>query len=235
MSIHDGTNASLASLPSAMKDSLTEEVSEILSSIGEVGLDAIMSESIIRDIPFISTVISVYKIGYSIKELHYIKNLATFINEMNSGVIDEEKRDRFRRRITDDRRKREKELEFVLILIDRYIDYSKPPLLAKLYAAYLDERITWNTFTKYAEVIDRFLPSDCETLVSATTFVSAKDSCSDSIQRLIALGLVIEGIHEMAFIDKRNDGHIEVVQPKQRKYARTEFGSTLVKILSESI
>lgn len=52
-----------------------------------------------------------------------------------------------------------------MILIDRYIGVEKPQQLAKLYLAYLDGVIDWNELTKYAEVVDRFLPGDSEFLI----------------------------------------------------------------------
>ena len=149
-------------------------------------------------------------------------------------MADDRAREYYKRKITDNPKKRNKELEWVLILIDRYLHDNKPSLLAKLYLSYLDEKITWNDFTKYAEVIDRFLPGDCETLLSANTYKTERDINTDSIQRLIALGLVIEGFRTMAV--QEENGILQIDPPElreknERNYTRTEFGSILVRIL----
>ena len=47
-----------------------------------------------------------------------------------------------------------------MIIVDRYVSYEKPRLLAALYLAYLDGNIEWTEFTTYAEVVDRLLPTD---------------------------------------------------------------------------
>ena len=51
---------------------------------------------------------------------------------------------------------RNQELEYIMVLIDHYISYDKPDMLAKLYLAYFREDILWQEL--YAEVIDQFLP-----------------------------------------------------------------------------
>ena len=61
---------------------------------------------------------------------------------------------------------------------------------------------------------------------------------TDSIQRLIAQGLVIEGFRTLAKQEKNGSLSIdppELREKKERNYARTEFGNILVKILTEDI
>ena len=109
-------------------------------------------------------------------------------------------------------------------------------MLSKLYLAYLDHAISWLDFTKYAEVIDRFLPNDFDTLKPAATFKTERDRETDSIQRLISLGLVIEDFRTLATQEENGTVWIdppELREKKERNYTRTEFGSVLVRILLE--
>ena len=122
----------------------------------------------------------------------------------------------------------------VLVIIDRYVGYDKPRMLAKLYLAFLQDVIDWERFTIYSEVIDRFLPGDYNTLKSASTYKTEKDLYTDSIQRLIALGLVIEGFRTMAV--QEDDGGLRIDPPElreknERNYSRTMFGNTLVRLM----
>ena len=64
-------------------NSLTEEVSGITSEYIELGLDALMEEGLFKDIPVVSTFISAYRIGKSIRERHLIAKLISFLNEIN--------------------------------------------------------------------------------------------------------------------------------------------------------
>ena len=221
-------------LTRALANSITQETREITVDLLEVGLDTVLDEGILKDIPILSTAIHVYQIGNSMKERHYIKKLIAFISEINRGIEDDEKRDYYKRMITGNASRRKKEIEYILLLLDRYIQAEKADMLAKLYLAYLDIKISWNDLSKYSEVIDRFLPGDYAVLRSASTYKTEFDRDTDSIQRLIALGLVIEGFRTMAIQEENGTLSIdppELREKSERNYTRTKFGSILVDIL----
>lgn len=48
-----------------MSQSITEECSELVSSIAEVTLDSVLEDGLLKDIPIIASAISVYKLGAS--------------------------------------------------------------------------------------------------------------------------------------------------------------------------
>lgn len=218
----------------ALSDSISDEAGAIANGLLEVGLDAIMDDGLLKEVPILSTAVSLYKIGNSIKERHQLKKLASFVVALNNGIADEEKREHYKNAVKDHPKRRDKELEYILILIDRYIHSDKAKMLSKLYLAYLDDIITWIDFTKYAEVIDRFLPDDYNVLKSAATYKTERDLETDSLQRLIALGLVIEGFRTIAV--QEQNGAVEIDPPElreknERNYTRTIFGNVLVEIL----
>lgn len=157
------------SLSLSFGDSLTEDVASIVGEYAELGLDALVEEGLLKDIPIVSTAVAVYRIGKSIREKHHISKLISFLNEINKGIADEEKREQYREKFNSNEKFRNQELEYILILVDRYISFDKPQMLAKLYLAYLDGEIIWEEFTMYAEVIDRFLLLDRRTLTTTAT------------------------------------------------------------------
>lgn len=226
------------SLVLSFGNSLTEEVSGITSEYVELGLDALMDDGLFKDIPIISTAVAVYRIGKSVREKHHIAKLISFLNEINKGIANEEKRQNYRKKFASNEKFRNQELEYILILIDRYISFDKPQMLAKLYLAYLDGDIVWEEFTMYAEVIDRFLLLDCRTLVSeATTFHTLRDGSADIILRLVALGLMVEDnsitISEARKVIKGESKSASKMSSdsKKKKYRRTDFGRRLADIL----
>ena len=191
----------------ALRDSISEEASSTLSDIAEVGLDSILDDGLFKDIPLISTALSLYRIGRSVKERHYVKKLAQFISSLNNGVVDADSRDYYKQKLEGGNKQRNHELEYIMILIDRYISYNKPDMLAKLYLAYLREDILWKEFAMYAEAIDRFLPGDCSLLCSdADKFISRRNLGVEAILRLISLGLLCETTTSTLFIDDGRGG-----------------------------
>lgn len=220
----------------ALRDSINTEAGSIATNIAEVGLDSIIEDDIIKEVPILSTAVSLYKLGSSLSERHYLSKLSSFVSELNKGICDKDKQKYYKKRITEGITIRNKELEYILLLINRYIQTEKAEMIAKLYLSYLDMDITWVDFTKYAEVIDRFLPGDYDILQSASIYKTKHDKETDSIQRLIALGLVIEGFRTMATQEENGTLSIdppELREKKERNYSRTEFGDILVKILGE--
>lgn len=226
------------SLALSFGNSLTEEVYGIAGEYAELGLDALAEDGIFKDIPIVSTAMTVYRIGNSIRERHHVAKLISFLNEINKGIADEEKRRHYREKFASNDKIRNQELEYILILVDRYISFDKPQMLAKLYLAYLDGEIIWEEFTMYAEVIDRFLLLDCRTLVSeATTFYTLRDGGADIILRLVALGLMAEDksmtVSEARKVIKGETKSASQMSndSKKRKYRRTDFGRKLANIL----
>lgn len=225
------------SLAKSFGDSLTEEVFGITGEYVELGLDALVEDGLFKEIPIVSTAVAVYKIGKSIRERHHITKLISFLNEINKGISDEEKRQSYRKKFTSNEKFRNQELEYILILVDRYIGFDKPQMLAKLYLAYLDDEINWEEFTMYAEVIDRFLLLDCSNLISCDGQTTVyRNIGGESVLRLVALGLMAE-TNENSLFETRHGGigmtsaSIERFQSNSKTYQRTEFGEKLANIL----
>ena len=226
------------SLSISFSDSLTEEVSGIAGEYVELGLDALVEDGLFKDIPIVSTAVAVYRIGKSIRERHHIAKLISFLNEFNKGIADEEKRAKYRQKFISNEAFRNQELEYILLLTDRYISFDKPQMLAKLYLSYLDDEIIWQEFTMYAEVIDRFLMLDCNTLTGdAEKIIVPRNIGGESVLRLVALGLMIEITETSAFV-RGNNGNIGLsmeglkkATSRNRTYKRTEFGEKLANIL----
>jgi F0F1-type ATP synthase alpha subunit len=119
------------SLAVALEDTLAESTIDIISDIAEVGLDAVLDDGLLKDIPIISTAVSLFKIGKTIHDRVYVKQLGVFIDEIKKHTVNEEKRQKYINKIRENEAFRNKELEYLLAIIARYIGYEKPRMLAK--------------------------------------------------------------------------------------------------------
>ncbi len=213
-------------LSHALCETVTDEASSIISGFAEVGLDAIMKDGLLKDIPFISTAISLYKIGTSIHDRHYIQKLTLFLNAINERTASEEEKAKLRNRINKNPAKSSAEIEYLLVVIDRFIELDKPSLLAKLYLAYLDGKLSWSELTQYSVVIDRFLPGDLQILNERKIVFSSYNSITAACLRLIAQGLMVEYVH-----DPRITGRMKDPTDISKRYEVTRFGEKLISIL----
>ncbi len=216
------------SLSFALSDSISEETQSVAAELMEAGLDSVMDDGLLKEVPILSVAVSLYKIGHSVKERHYIRKLATFVDTINKGIADDERRNYYKNKVKDNPKQRDKELEYILILIDRYIHYDKSEKLAKLYLAYLDQTINWTRFTEYAEILDRFLPAD---IVALKQFgIDAIDLSPDRRLRLSAIGLIEAEENMPQFNIDENTGHLMVTEENTR-YSLTDFADIFLKIL----
>lgn len=214
----------------AFADSLKEESISCIGEYAEIGLDAVMEDGILKNIPIVSTVIAVYKIGSSIKERYNMKKLLVFLNELNNGILDEQKRKEYQQKFQSSEKFRNQEIEYLLVLIDRYISYDKPRMLANLYLAYLEGIINWKTLTAYAEIIDRFLPGDFQELQKGSQYDVHYHKASGALLRLVSMGLMVEHSKGVSF--DNTCGSLNLPDLQQKDYESTVFGSKLIEILS---
>lgn len=214
-------------------ESITEEVSGCVTEFAEIGLDSVMEDGLLKEIPFLSTAISVYRIGKSIHERNHIAKLAAFLTRINEGILSEDDRIRYRDKFQRNAKFREQELEYILILIDRYINKDKAKLLATLYLAYLDEKIDWTRFAEFSEIIDRLLPADFDCLFEfmchgGVELEKTKIEIA-SVLRLLAVGFVSQeqpAVNALLGMNKHCDS---------MDYLITDYGREFVKIFETDI
>lgn len=215
-------------LVGSLEDSLTENMFDTVGDLAEVGLDAVMDDGILKDIPILSTVVGLYRIGHTIRERHTIKQLALFVAELNKGCADKNKKNRILEKLNGNQQQSKQEIEYILVVLDSYLEYEKPKMLAKLYMAYLEQRIDWTEFLMYAAILRTLLPQDVRILQNHDFNAGAlicMQMDSASWLRLLSAGFVYEqGV--MRFNDDISKNH-DLDVP----YSITKFGQKFIDIV----
>ena len=221
------------SLTDSFENSLSENVIDAVTNLGEVCLDAMLNDGVLKDIPFLSTIVSLYRIGNGIRSRYNMKKLLEFLKEIQAQTADDEIRQEYIKRFRENKRFRKDELEYLIVIVDRYVGFQKPKMLAKLYISYLDKTITWQELCVYSEVIDRFLLNDFQTLLTGEVSLS-DHSGYESVLRLVALGLMAEKrkIDQMIY-GGTFDEFFDETTGETMHYTRTAFGEKLVLILNK--
>ena len=225
----------------SLSDCFDKGLAEYVGEMPEFTLDMFLNDDTFKDFPFFSGISIVYRIGKGFSEFAHFKKLIAFINGINKGIVDEQKRSDYAYKIKTNEQFQNKEMEYILVLIDRYIGTEKPEMLAKLYLAFLEDKINWVEFTMYAEVIDRFLPMDYRMLRLNDKVTTIRNIGSEPLLRLMAQGLVAECYYKdgMPFQSENKkyvgETPLPFSTPKlhERVYQRTEFGDKLVDILGD--
>lgn len=213
----------------SLENSLSSDICDTVGDLAEVGLDAVMDDGILKDIPILSTVVGLYRIGHTIRERHTIKQLALFVAELNKGCADDRRRKQLLEKLNSDTRKSKQEIEYILVLLDSYLEYEKPQILAKLYIAYLEKTITWTEFAKYAAALDRIFPTDVEMLKEhdfKKKAIICKQSESERILRLISAGFMYEQTASYYMGEDASE-----ITDYETAYSITAFGQKFIDIV----
>ena len=131
-------------------------IPEIIKEYAEVGIDSQIPDKIIKDIPILGTIFSIFKISESIKDFLFAKKISIFLKELYESTNEKE-----RKELADKIRKDDKYAtkigEKLFYLIEKADDNEKPLLMAKAFCAYLKEKINLEELNRIIFGIEKML------------------------------------------------------------------------------
>ncbi|RDY27915.1 hypothetical protein CHL78_007890 [Romboutsia weinsteinii] len=123
----------------------------------ELSLDTFLQDDILKDIPVVNTITSVFRVGSSIKDAFFYKKLTKFLYHMN-GISANERQKFYEKSIKDDKDFGEK----LIYVLDTLDEVKKVEYLAKLYKAYSDDKINYSEFRRLCIVLVQLFIDDIE-------------------------------------------------------------------------
>ena len=217
----------------SFRDSLFSKNTDILIDISEYTIDnLIKSSDTLTDFPIIKTIASVLKGAYNIYDRNLLKNTLVFIQELNSGTIDEEKYIAYKTTLEHNPNKCEKELGRVILILNNIIDVSKSKMLSRLFKAYINKVLTWEEFCEYSEIVNRIFLEDIALLKKINdgevTFIDEDDKEKYRIHRLNSIGVIEISIDKVTVAIINGS-----IKPKQL-IAISDVGNKFLKIVLDS-
>lgn len=172
--------------------SLFDGSKDSIGDITELGIDSLLDDGVFKDLPIVSMLVGVKNTYQNIHDRNLLKQTLTFIKQFNSGSINQEKLNKYRDMLNTDSKKAEKELGRVLIILNSTIDMEKSQMLANLYKSYINEKINWNQFCEFAEIIKMLFLNDFNIidLIYKHQITDTSGIEIYSIDRLTSLGIV---------------------------------------------
>lgn len=177
----------------AFETSLFEtSILEIGIEFAELGIDSILQDGLLKDIPIVGTIVNVGKFAQNIYDRNLLRQTLSFIKEFNSCTISSAKIDKYRNKLKKNPKLMEAELGRVLILLNKNIDTIKSIFEARFYAAYIDNSISWDEFCELCDITDRLFISDISNLKEAyvNKGVTNEMTITYKYDRLISVGLL---------------------------------------------
>ena len=181
---------------SAANTLFNDATKDLSMDIVEMGLDSIIDNEILKELPFVKTVYTITKTSLAIKEKFLLKKFLNFIKSFNEHNVDEKEIEKRKKAIDNNEKWIYEEIEFLLIYLDNMDSVRKSKLLAKLYNEYLNKKIDWERFCQYTEIANRLFSYDMDRIIEFYNFSSPKIDKGfsyfdlTSYSRLVGLGLM---------------------------------------------
>lgn len=178
-----------------MIDCLTRNSIDLVQDYTEIALDSFLQPGLLKDVPLIGTALKLGQSVLSFKNLIMARNYYIFISDLRKDKKTDVALQKHIREYERDPKKIQKELEMLLIYMERYKEEEKAQYMANIYRAYLNDSlagINWETATAFFEILDRILLQDIYDLERVVKNGANKENFNDhsGLLRLSALGLL---------------------------------------------
>lgn len=132
------------------------DISSLLTEYTEIGIDAALKDGLLKEIPIVSTLIGISRIGITIRDWLFIKKLLQFFLPLQD--MPERERLEMVHRLESDPAYGRKVGEHLVEILDRLETHHKPQMIAKIFKAYAARKIDARTLHRLNFAVDR-LPS----------------------------------------------------------------------------
>ena len=164
-----------------------------IESIAQM-IDTVMNcLGVFKEVPIINTAIAAYKETQNLINKHNLIKLKNFIDSLNDGLVADEELKTHIQGLLVQKEVLNQEMEYVLVVLERQLEYNKSSILAKFYLKYLKGEISWTEFVEYSAILERLILSDASALWQCNNSDGIRYEDSEdiaSVFRLLALGLV---------------------------------------------
>ena len=141
-------------LGSALVEAIRSDgVVSLATDAAELGIDSTLAEGVLRDVPFVSSLVSLAKVGFTIRDRLFVGKLLKFLAGLNH--VPESDRRSMLEKLGNDPAFAHKVGEHLLELLDRIDSHRKPYMLARVFEAYAAGRIDAKLLQRLNHAIDR--------------------------------------------------------------------------------
>ena len=135
-----------------------DEAAEWLASLGEVALDSFLVDGLIKDIPILGSIVGVIKGTLAIRNHAFIRKLALFVLE--SSVVSDKAKREFKEHLSSDPEFKKSTGTHLIIVLDRLDVLEKAGILGRVFAAFIEGKITQAQLRRLSAALDRVLVED---------------------------------------------------------------------------
>src|SRR4030042_7133538 len=127
-----------------------KELGGLIAEYSELGLDSILDDGVVKDVPILRTLVGLAKVGFNIRDRIYIKKIAGFLAQV--GQTTQEQREAFIEKYCGDTKRFE---EAVLLILEQADRFEKTVLIGKIFKACILGEITYEEVLRMSSMVNR--------------------------------------------------------------------------------
>jgi len=154
------------------------------AALAEVVLDSTLDSGVLKDIPIIGTALALTRATLVIRDRLFLNKLLHFLKELH--VVPAEQREAMVRKVNNSGHFRVTVGEKLLYILDRCEDHQTSQVIAMLFKAFLQQRISYAEFLRLAHAADRIMVNDLIAFVTSDWDSTPVEDATD----LLGSGLV---------------------------------------------
>ena len=132
----------------------SNHLGDAVFDLAEVALDRNLSDGLLKEIPFVGTLVKIARAGQSISEELFVRKLVRFLADLKNVPNDD--RRKLLERYPDSSEQQRILGENLLLALERLDDVEKPAVLAKFFSAFIQSQIDYTTFSRLAHALEKF-------------------------------------------------------------------------------
>lgn len=140
-----------------------KELGSLTADYTELGLDSILDDGIVKDIPILRTLVGLAKIGLNVRDRIYVKKIYGFLVEV--GQTTQEQRDEFVEKHCGNGKRFE---EAVLLILEQSDRVEKSALIGKVFKACILGKITYMEAVRLSDMLNRAFWVDLNCLIDSS-------------------------------------------------------------------
>ena len=130
---------------------MNTDIIAIVKDFTEIGVDILLDDGLLKDIPIVNTIHSISKICNTISDKLLFKKIHKLLIELDTLTIEE--RMKLFKKLEEEPKLKQKTSIYILELLDKIDDEHKTKMIFKVFKAYSDEIITYEMFYRLNKVI----------------------------------------------------------------------------------
>jgi len=213
---------------SIIESILSKELSKGIEDFGDIAIDNLLSDELLKEIPIVKVFVSFYKTTLTIRDLFLIKKILIFLKSIND--IPPDKIESFKNEIDNDEKLAQRVGENVILLLDRFNNLNKPLHLAKLFSYFITDKISKSEFDRFSNAIDNLNSVDINTIINTELYNYSEYLHSQLFRAGLAKLNLVGGSNIQDNIRRRIG---TVTELPVLKFNLTELGCKFINILKD--